>query len=636
MRIRVPILLLLGLLVSSLGFAQRTFESLPYSLEQKGQISDLPAPVLLSPPDLTRLQKEDAQSPGLPRFAAPVAADMGLANAGRWTTLANGDRIWQLRLRGEQALGLAFFYDTLQLPEGSMLHMYRPDGRQVLGAYRHNSFPANRRQFTGFIVGKEAVLEYYEPASVRGQGRIHLFRVDQAYDESLFGQSPEARMFGFGASSDCNVNANCPEGDGLADAKESICRIIVVVEEGTGYCSGSLVNNTAEDGKPYLLTAFHCMDGFTPLWDLWRFDFGFEGPDCSNPATQPDPISFTGCIPRSGWQASDFLLLELATPITSDFDLHFNGWNRADSVPEHVRSLHHPRGDIKKVSLDTNSVTIHPNAIDWNNGVITPPDHHFRTVYDAGFFEVGSSGGPLLDTAGLIVGQLNGGFPACTSSVAYFGRLAISWEGGGTADTRLRDWLDPENTGAVQLDGTENPIKTQGILAGTVRTPQGMGIAGVSIQLDGFGDTSLTTLSDGYFEFSGLTFGEAYTLSFSKDTNDINGVSTLDIILAQRHLLGLEPLDGPYKQLAADVNASGAITVSDFFRMRRVILGIDLSFPDKSSWEFIPADYSFSDMPLTDPYPTSITIAPLSDNLFDLDVVGVKTGDLNDSADPEE
>lgn len=636
MYIRSFLLLLFGAGLAVPVWAQRAFDGQPYSLTHPRRVAPLPDPVQLPTLAFERLSREDERSPGFPRFAAPTLVDLGLEKDGQWEELPNGDRLWRLYLRAEKALGLALFYDILDLPEGSSLYMYSPNGQQILGEYRTESFRRPGRQWTGFLAGQEAVLEYYEPAAVRGQGRIHLFRIDQAYRASLFQPNPAARMFGFGAANDCHVNINCPQGQILADASRGVCRIIVVVEEGTGYCSGSLINNTSEDGTPYTLTAFHCADGFTPLWDLWRFDFEFEGPDCDHPPQAPDIVSFTGCTLRAGWRDSDFLLLEMLQPIPFQYDFFFNGWNRSPGAPNRVWTIHHPRGDIKKLSLDTNSVTIHQDSIDWNNDVVTPPGHHFRTIYDLGSFEPGSSGGPLLDTGRLIIGQFNGGFPSCASSVGYFGRLAISWDGGGTPDTRLKDWLDPAGSGVLQLAGSENPNQFNAFLSGFVRDPTGRGIGLVEVHLSGFSDTTVTTLSDGYFEFSGLTFEEDYEITLYKDTNDINGVSTLDIILAQRHVLAIEDLDSPYKVLAGDVNASGSLSVSDFFRLRRLILGIDVEFPDKPSWEFIPADVQLSDMPLNDPIPGSVLLPNLSENKPALDFIGIKTGDLNWSADPEQ
>jgi len=634
MYIRSFLLLLFSAGLAVPIWAQRAFDGQPYSLTHPRRVAPLSDPVPLPALELDRLRREDERMPGFPRFAAPTQVDLSPEKDGQWEELPNGDRLWRLYLRAGKARGLAFFYDTLNLPAGSSLHMYSPDGRQVLGEYRTESFRRPGRQWTGFLAGTEAVLEYYEPAAVRGQGRIHLFRIDQAYRESLFQPNPAARMFGFGAANDCHLNINCPEGQLLADASRGVCRIIVVVEEGTGYCSGSLINNTAEDGTPYTLTAFHCMDGFTPLWDLWRFDFEFESPACDDPPQAPDMVSFTGCALRAGWRDSDFLLLEILQPIPFQYDLFFNGWNRSPPAPDQVWTVHHPRGDIKKLSLDTNSVTIHQDSIDWNNDVVTPPDHHFRTIYDLGAFEPGSSGGPLLDTGLLVIGQFNGGFPSCTNSVGYFGRVAISWDGGGTPDSRLKDWLDPTGSGVLELAGSENPNQFNAFLSGFVRDPTGRGIGLVEVHLSGFADTTVTTLADGYFEFSGLTFEEDYEITLFKDTNDINGVSTLDIILAQRHVLAIEDLDSPYKILAGDVNASGNLSVSDFFRLRRIILGIDTAFPDKPSWEFIPADVQLSDTPLDDPIPQSMPLPNLSENKPALDFIGIKTGDLNWSADP--
>src|SRR5690606_7190306 len=138
-----------------------------------------------------------------------------------------------------------------------------------------------------------AIIEYYEPLPARGQGRFRIFRVDHAYRREL--ESAALLNFGFGTAWDCHKNANCPEGDPWEKQKRSACRVLMVLEEGTGYCSGTLINNTEEDGTPYILSAYHCQEGYTPVYDLWRFDFSYQSSGCANPASEPLPNSVLGC-----------------------------------------------------------------------------------------------------------------------------------------------------------------------------------------------------------------------------------------------------------------------------------------------------------------------------------------------------
>ena len=138
--------------------------------------------------------------------------------------------------------------------------------------------------------------------------------------------------FGFGASSSCHININCDQGNSLRRQKRGVARIVMFLEgqEGTflGYCTGSLMNNTAQDQTPYLLTAFHCIvDGFSPLYDQWQFDFGYESRACDSPTEEPSSQTIVGCEGIAGLQDSDFLLLKLSREVPSSFNPYFCGWN---------------------------------------------------------------------------------------------------------------------------------------------------------------------------------------------------------------------------------------------------------------------------------------------------------------------
>ncbi|MCB9080177.1 MAG: carboxypeptidase regulatory-like domain-containing protein [Lewinellaceae bacterium] len=591
---------------------------------------------------LERVIQEDAINPGT-RFAAPLSVDFNLKNSGQWTDLPSGDGVWRLRIQSEDAIGMAVLYDDFYLPPGATLYMYSADRQQVLGPFTSLDNPANGKFLTGFLKGEDAVLEYFEPSNVRGQGRLHLFRVDHAYERNRFRESEYAITgalsdLGFGSSEPCHTNINCAEGQSYQTQKRAACRILLVVEEGTGYCSGTLANNTRNDGTPLLLTAFHCQDGYTPLYDFWRFDFNYEAEGCTNPEKEPGFNSVLGCKLLSGYQASDFLLLQLATPLPQSFNAHFMGWNRATTVPSRATIIHHPRGDIKKIAFQSDAPSIFPASINWDNDRKTPANHHFLVKYTFGTFEVGSSGSSLLDQNNRIVGQLHGGTPNCSITSGYFGRLALSWEGGGTPATRLKDWLDPLNTGAMTTDGIDNPSTGGGIVAGNVYTENGKPIPAASVQLVSNSGFALTSVTDelGHYNFEGVPFGESYEVNVLKSGKSIDGLSTLDLIRVQKHILNIDQLDSPYQMLAADVNNSGTISTLDLIIIRKVILGLQVDFDKVPIWQFLPAGQSLVDManPFAGIIASAFQLNTFTKDILDFDFIGFKSGDVNDSVDP--
>ncbi len=600
----------------------------------------------LTQPDLRRIRQEDAIQPGT-RFAVPMEADFGLYTGGTWVDLPDGSRLWRLQLEAEDALGLVVLYDDFYLPDGATLHMYSADRKTVLGPFTSKDNTASRKFVTGVVQGASSVLEYWEPASARGQGRLHIFRVDYAYHRQNLlssGFSTAGSLdneLGFGASDSCHTNINCGAGADLAKEKRGVCRIMLVVQEGTGFCTGNLMNNTKQDGRPLMLTAFHCQDGYIPLFDFWRFDFNYESSSCENPAGEPPFQSIVGCTQLSGRRENDFLLLELKHAIPGSFKAYFLGWNRSIAAPSFGSIIHHPRGDIKKLSLDDDGISIFRDSIIWNNDVTTPPEHHFRSRFDLGSFDIGSSGAALLNQDRHVVGHLHGGAASCTGSTAYFGRLFMAWEGGGTALTRLKDWLDPEGTFQLMLDGMENSLNATGTVAGRVLMENGKGIANASVSLLSGGGQTVSTMTDslGNYSFSGVPIGESVEISATKQDVSLNGCSVADLIKVQKHILNVEGLNSPFQWIASDVNLSRTISTLDLIQIRKVILGLDPEFKFVPAWLFLPANTSFPNAPSpfqgSTPLPTVFQLGALSGDRMDVDFIGVKYGDVNNSANPQ-
>jgi len=138
------------------------------------------------------------------------------------------------------------------------------------------------------------------------------------------------------------------------------------------------------------------------------------------------------------------------------------------------------------------------------------------------------------------------------------------------------------------------------------------------------------TTEEGNYAFDINAVGNDFQVSASKDGDDLNGVSTLDIVLIQRHILGIESLDSPYKVLAADVNGDGAVTALDLIEIRKLILGIYAELPAVDSWMFVDAAQTL-DMSNLANYDTTIDIYDLSTDLLEEDFIAIKMGDVNSS-----
>jgi Cohesin domain/PKD-like domain/Dockerin type I domain len=177
-------------------------------------------------------------------------------------------------------------------------------------------------------------------------------------------------------------------------------------------------------------------------------------------------------------------------------------------------------------------------------------------------------------------------------------------------------------------------------LSGYVLTPANDGVQDVNIQLNSTNNDNYGTMTgpDGTYEFTGLEAGQDYTVTPLKDVNPLNGVSTFDLVLMSRHILGIQPLDSPYKRIAADVNNSGSITTFDLVELRKMILFINLEFPNNTSWRFVDKNFVLPDPqnPWQTPFPEVINVNDLSAPVTDADFTAIKIGDVNGSAVPND
>ncbi|MCB9327055.1 MAG: T9SS type A sorting domain-containing protein, partial [Lewinellaceae bacterium] len=179
-------------------------------------------------------------------------------------------------------------------------------------------------------------------------------------------------------------------------------------------------------------------------------------------------------------------------------------------------------------------------------------------------------------------------------------------------------------------------------LHGRIATILNKPIEGVDVTLTNTNTTDLldedVTEEDGLYDFWDVTLGEDYTITPEKDYDYLNGVTTMDLIVIQQHLLGTNPIVSPYLLLAADVNNSGAVTVLDLIEIKKLILGQISEFSQVPSWIFIDKSYVFPEPanPWYESRPQTITLGDLSGCEYHLDFIGIKMGDVNMTASPSD
>jgi hypothetical protein len=177
------------------------------------------------------------------------------------------------------------------------------------------------------------------------------------------------------------------------------------------------------------------------------------------------------------------------------------------------------------------------------------------------------------------------------------------------------------------------PSLTHSNVNGLVETEKSDRVQNVHVDLLNSGLTSVMTDYNGKFSFVQIPNGMNVILAPTKNDGWLNGVTTSDIVRIQRHILGIEALDSPYKLIAADVNKSRSITAKDVADLRRLILGLTKEINGNTSWRFVHQAYTFSDLSnvLNQNFPEVFEVNPLNGNL-NLNFYAIKTGDINGSA----
>ena len=365
-------------------------------------------------------------------FSVPI----NINNIGTWTLTENGDSIWRLQINSTAGNYMMLCFDDFYLPYGTKLFVYAADRSQKYGPFTdENNYPS-RKFTTAPLKTNSLVIEYYKPFYIIEQAALNVKSV------GLIGNNSKERYDGgFGASDPCMINVMCPEYESWCDQRRSVALQIRVFPDSDSTLrrgSGSLLSNEKRDGKPFYLTAFHCLDrnGNCEIdqsekdeLQYWVFVFNYQSPNCSNPIIEPTKEYFiSGAIFLRGRYyyyndqntGSDYALLQLNKKPPTNYNVYYNGWsNKNEDVSDTCIGIHHPFKDIKKIAV-------------WKKTGSTV--NGWKGTYTEGGTQNGSSGSPLFNSSGYVVGQLMGGnkiYLCGKKSVGNYGRFDKSWHNHG-------------------------------------------------------------------------------------------------------------------------------------------------------------------------------------------------------------
>lgn len=427
---------LLNFYLLTLVFAQDTTNEKPYSLQFNYKKSTLSVnKIHYSIENKQSLINEDNVFPQPLRYAKSFLLNRALRDLSTIDTLKIG-YLLRLSINTPDAFAIGLIFRDFELKPKEKLFLYNQGYSTTRGAYTYENNPKNDTLALPDFPGSHVIIEVFTPNS---PDSFHLIldRVNYAYKDinSILHEK-----------SDSYIDINCVEGDPYHQQKHAIAKMTFTQDGGSYLCSGALINNTTQDGTPYFLTANHCISSGAVASTLITY-FNYEKEDCNGSLGSFKTIS--GATLKAKNQKSDFTLLRLNLTPNNTFQPYYAGW-RVDTLPSPMSyGIHHPGGDPKKISIDNDATYSFPYEISWEGGTTNPPYSHWLVSFDEGTTSGGSSGSPLFDNEGRIIGQLHGG----GDDYDFYGGLFYSWNKGTLNSTKLQPWLDPGNTGITQLDG---------------------------------------------------------------------------------------------------------------------------------------------------------------------------------------
>jgi len=385
----------------------------------------LPAvvPTLVFPVPHAKALREasETSSGGRLEYGIELPVGRSLEDSGRWdTVVSTGENVWRLELVSPGAFSLGVVFQQFDVPPGAQVFLYHPLRRDVLGAYTESTENPNGMLAVQPLRGDRVVIEYVEPPGTLERPVLVVGSLVHDYLDLLVRMAREEVL-----AATCLVDVNCSIGSTHQDIK----RAVIWMCGGGGCCSGSILNNTAEDGTPYMMVAEHCGSMTNGV-----FVFGYERTGCSTgTSSQSKTLSGATQLAVSAQGQYDAQLYRLNQPIPASYEPFFAGWSISTQPLGRSFGISHPGGSPKKIQVDWQAPTYLGTR--WN------------VEFDIGAVQPGSSGSPLFDTNERVIGTCSTGGGACSgfSNYGAFDKFYVA--------RNLSIWLDPRGWGVSGIDG---------------------------------------------------------------------------------------------------------------------------------------------------------------------------------------
>ncbi len=452
--------LLISLQLCSILYAQPTaFNNVVSPLDSVEAI--IPEPI-----DLQTVLTEDFQrekNGGPYSFAVSRPVDITPMTDGLWEEIDDETLLWRLPIASPDAVSLSLGFSRYFMPPGGRLYIYSADESQVIGPYTEDDNKEHGQLWTPIVLSEAVIVELTVPVSKASELELELTSINHGYrgiDPKLFNET-------LGDSDWCHRNVACSEGSPWRDQIRSVALYHITYKNRTYWCTGTLINNASQNDRPYILTSFSCFDGNENriLDDPHRaaesmvvyWNFQANGCDSYSGSLNQNQ---TGAIFRAGRWKTDFVLLELDRKPSMAFNVYYAGWERSSSLPSSSVAIHHPNGDVKKISVENDPLSTTELRGEKRN--FKYGTYFMINDWDVGITAEGSTGCPLFNPDKRIIGHFRNGNSTCSArGPDYFAPFYRSWSEGINRKKRLRDWLDPLNTDLNYING-KNPTNPSG------------------------------------------------------------------------------------------------------------------------------------------------------------------------------
>ena len=462
-------------------------------------VSTATTPLSVVPPTDEELRVAELSTRGLRAYTFAVERPVTRVTEtlGELLQDPSGDYVWRAEIRAPRAKNIGLRLGKYALPEGGALFV-KAKGSTARGALTsQNNSPDSLLQIAP-IDAEALILEYEYPQGTSPEALGLPFRIEAVFYG--FRDFRDAREADFAQPGEPFYNhpraslaslACAPNVLAYPEAWRQSRSTLLLVVGGTTASTGALINNATSDGTPYVLTSAHCVNNLFRLLGNYPairrnvattvFFFGFQSPLQRGNIRATEEQSLSGATLTAYNESTEMALLRIQGlpklkngqpgPIPASYQPYFAGWNAETSPVGPFVGIHHPGGSTKRYNqtedtqleiqdYDLTYVDSQGNLqhMSWTD------KHWFVQRWAIGVTAPGSSGSPLFDKNGLIIGALTGGISSCTSPEGdSYWSINRAWSVGGGNAASLKPWLDPKNSGKKTCSGYD-PLAPKQVL----------------------------------------------------------------------------------------------------------------------------------------------------------------------------